>query len=624
MALVLACGLFFLLGWSGEKFFALPSQVAFACYILAYLAGSYDIATHAIPGLFRGRFDTDVLMLAAAAGAAALGQWAEGAFLLFLFALGHAGEHYALDRARNAIDALGELMPRKALVKRGDDLVEIAVERVVVGDVALVRPGDRFPVDGKVLKGGSAVDQSSITGESAPVSKGPGDEVFAGTINLETALEVQVEKLSADSTLSRVMQMVSEAQEQKSPTQDMTQKFTSRFVPTVLVFTVGLIFIPPFMEWMPLRDSFYRAMLLLVASSPCALALGTPASVLAGIGQAARNGVLVKGGLHLENLGALKVIAFDKTGTLTEGRFQVTDLVIAQATGVEELLAVCGSVEQQSNHPLAVAIVARAREAKAELQQADTLENLAGLGVKSALGGKPVWLGSRKLFADIAAAPNLEPHFSDQVEALEQAGKTVVVVAWGERVLGVLALADTPRQEAKSTLASLSQLGVRHLVMLTGDNEAAAKFVASEVGVTDVRAGLMPEEKWKATKTLGEEFGTLAMIGDGVNDAPALAAADVGIAMGGAGTAVALETADVALMADDLSRLPFAVGLSRMSRVIIKQNLALSLGVIFFLIITSITGVGDLGWTVAFHEGSTLAVVANALRLLSYKGPQLR
>jgi Zn2+/Cd2+-exporting ATPase len=619
--LVVMAGVFFLTGWIGETFFKLSPDIAWVLYVLAYIAGGYDISTHAIPGLFKGRFNTDILMLAAAAGAAMLGEWAEGAFLLFLFALGHAGEHYALDRARNAIDALGELMPSVALVRKGDELKTIPVSELKIGDIVVVRPGDRVPVDGAVESGTSSVDQSPITGESAPVEKNKDDEVFAGTINQESALDVRVEKLAADSTLSRVMQMVSEAQEQKSPTQDFTQKFTSKFVPTVLVGTVLLIVLPPAFDLMPLRDSFYRAMLLLVASSPCALALGTPATVLAGIGQAARNGVLIKGGLHLENLGSLKVIAFDKTGTLTEGKFSVTDLVLDAAESEEELLGLCGSVEQQSNHPIAVAIVAAAKERALEFKPVEALENLVGTGVKSYYQDETIWIGSRTLFEKQPEAPNLSQDFQAKVEALEDTGKTVVITAVGDRVLGVVALADTPRESTKATLASLTKLGMKHLVMLTGDNEKAAKLVADSVGVSDVRAGLMPEDKWKATADLRKEFGPLAMVGDGVNDAPALAAADVGIAMGGAGTAVALETADVALMADDLSRLPFAVGLSRRSRAIIRQNLGLSMGVIFMLILTSVSGYGDLSWTVAFHEGSTLLVVANALRLLRYKGP---
>lgn len=618
--LVLLAGLFFLTGWLGETFFELPPRAALVCYILAYIAGGYDISTHALPGLLKGRFDTDLLMLAAAGGAAALGEWAEGAFLLFLFALGHAGEHYALDRARNAIDALGELMPSEAVVRRGEELVTVPVSTLKVGDTVVVRPGDRVPVDGTVENGASTIDQSPITGESAPVSKQTGDEVFAGTINQESALDVRVERLAADSTLSRVVQMVSEAQEQKSPTQDQTQKFTSKFVPTVLIGTVLLIFVPPAFELMTFRESFYRAMLLLVASSPCALALGTPATVLAGIGQAARNGVLIKGGLHLENLGSLQVIAFDKTGTLTEGRFSVTDTLVEQAKDEAELLSVCGAVEQQSNHPIAVAIVEAAR-AKVSFPTVEALENLVGMGVRSTYQGETVWIGSRRLFQNQPDAPDLSEDFEKTVQELEEAGKTVVITALGDRVLGVLALADTPRESTKATLASLSRLGMKHLVMLTGDNKKAAQLVADRVGVSDVRADLLPEDKWKATSELREQFGPLAMVGDGVNDAPALAAADVGIAMGGAGTAVALETADVALMADDLSRLPFAVGLSRKSRTIIRQNLALSMGVILMLIATSLTGIGELSWTVAFHEGSTLVVVANALRLLRYQGP---
>lgn len=413
--------------------------------------------------------------------------------------------------------------------------------------------------------------------------------------------------------------MVSEAQEQKSPTQDFTQRFTAKFVPTVLLVTVCLIVLPPVFEWMTLRDSFYRAMLLLVASSPCALALGTPAAVLAGIAQAARNGVLIKGGLHLENLGSLSVIAFDKTGTLTEGKFSITDILLEGLECEEELLALAASLERQSNHPIARAIVQEARGRGLKLPESESLENLPGLGVKSRLGEDTVWLGSRALFARNEQAPSLDSLFESRVMALEGEGKTVVITALGQKVLGVIALADTPRLSSKQALERLSSMGIKHLVMLTGDNDSSARYVAQTLGLTDVRAGLMPEEKWNATKELKEQYGPLAMVGDGVNDAPALAAADVGIAMGGAGTAVALETADVALMADDLSRLPFALGLSRKSRAIIKQNLVLSLGVIFCLILTSLSGIGELSWTVLFHEGSTLAVVANALRLLKYK-----
>ena len=359
--LVALAGVFLLIGWLGQQFFGLPAQIALLFYVLSYLAGGYDIATHAIPSLLRGKFDTDVLMLAAAAGAAILGEWAEGAFLLFLFALGHAGEHYALDRARNAVNALGELMPKTAHVRRGERIEETPVEDLQVGDVVLVRPGDRLPVDAEVVEGESAVDQSPITGESVPVHKAAGAEVFAGTINQTAALDVRVTRLARDNTLSRVLQMVQEAQSQQSPTQRFTERFTSRFVPAVLVLVLLVAIVPPLAGWMPPNESFYRAMLLLIAASPCALAIGTPAAVLAGIAQAARNGVLIKGGVHLENLGGLSVMAFDKTGTLTEGRFQVTDVISLNGAHPDQVLRLAAAVEQQSTHPLAQAVVRHAQ-----------------------------------------------------------------------------------------------------------------------------------------------------------------------------------------------------------------------------------------------------------------------
>ena len=618
LMLVALAGLFFLFGWLGETFFDLPDNIALVLFVLSYIAGGYDIATHAVPGLLKGKFDTDVLMLAAATGAALLGEWAEGAFLLFLFSLGHAGEHYALDRARNAINALGELMPKTARVKKGDSIVERPVGEVAVNDMVVVRPGDRIPVDGEIVRGASAIDQSPITGESVPVNKGEGDEVFAGTINQENALDIKVTRLAKDNTLSRVMQMVAEAQEQQSPTQQLTQRFTAKFVPAVLILVVLVIVVPPLIGWMDWQESFYRAMLLLVAASPCALAIGTPASVLTGIAQAARNGVLIKGGVHLENLGSLNVIAFDKTGTLTEGKFKVTDTVPLNGTATDDLLRIAAAVEQQSNHPLALAVVRTAEEKGLDLPSANGLENVTGRGVKSEVDGRPVLIGSLKLFRE-ADDHVLPEEVIQTVEQLENEGKTTMAVSHNGTFLGVLALADTPRPGVKETLQKLLDLGVKKLVMLTGDNDDVARQIGKEVGVTDIRAELLPEQKLAAIKELQRQHGNIAMAGDGVNDAPALATATVGIAMGGAGTAVALETADVALMADDLGKLPFAVGLSRASRSIIRQNLALSLGVIGLLILTSVLGIVQLSGAVILHEGSTILVVLNALRLLRYK-----
>jgi len=616
--LVTLSGLCFLAGWIGETFFSLDEKLALVLYVTAYVAGGYDIATHAIPALFRGKFDTDILMLAAALGAALLGEWAEGAFLLFLFSLGHAGEHYALDHARNAVNALAELMPDRARTRRDGSIVEIPVEDLLIGDIVVVPPGERLPVDGRVIRGSSAVDQSPITGESIPVSKKPGDEVFAGTINAESALDVEVTRSAQDNTLNRVMEMVANAQSQQSPTQQFTRRFTAWFVPAVLVLVAMVIILPPLAGWMHLEQSFYTGMLLLVASSPCALAIGTPATILAGIGQAARNGVLIKGGVHLENLGVIRVMAFDKTGTLTEGRFRVTDIVPMNGSSREELLTITAAVEQQSSHPIAQAVVEESRDQNLSLPASSGMENLPGRGVMSMVNGQPVLIGTIRLFRETGWY-KLDENLENLMQALEAEGKTTMAVSHGERILGILAVADSPRPGIHESMRQLRELGIEKLVMLTGDNRQVAEQIARLTGITDIQAELMPEGKLLAIDRLKETHGKVAMTGDGVNDAPALATATVGIAMGGAGTAVALETADVALMADDLGKLPYAVGLSRASRRIIVQNLAISLGVIFLLITAALGQSIALSSTVIFHEGSTILVVLNALRLLRYR-----
>lgn len=618
LILVGLAAVFFLAGWLGERFLGFSESAATVFYILAYIAGGYDVATHAIPALFKGKLDTDILMLAAAGGAALLGEFGEGAFLLLLFAIGHAGEHYALDRARNAISALGALMPKTAQLRRGDQIVETPVEQVQIDDVVVTRPGDRIPVDGVIAAGSSAIDQSPITGESVPVTKTTGDEVFAGTVNKDNALDIRVTRVAADNTLSRVMRLVADAQSQQSPTQQFADRFTSRFVPLVFLATALIIVVPALLNLLTLEQSFYRGMLLLVAASPCALAIGTPAAVLAGIAQAARNGVLIKGGVHLENLGTLRAIAFDKTGTITSGVFSVTDVIPLNGVTADELLSAAGAVEQQSNHPLAQAVVRTANERRLMLPQAGGLENVAGKGVISSIGGESVRIGSLKLFADVEGLKPDEA-LTRQVDDLEKAGRSTMVVSKGLRFMGILGLADTPRPNVPQIMSSLRGLGVEHLVMLTGDNDDVARNIAGQVGLTEVQAELLPEDKLRIVKTLEGKYSAIAMIGDGVNDAPALATATVGIAMGGAGTAVALETADVALMGDDLSKLPFAVGLSRASRRIIVQNLMISFGVIALLIVTSVLGLVQLGFAVLLHEGSTLIVVGNALRLLGFK-----
>ncbi len=614
----LLTGVLVLAGWLGGAFWGLPVIATAAIHLAAYLLGGWGATRNALNSLRERQFDTDFLMVVAALGAAFLGQFTEGALLLFLFSLGHALEERALDHARRAVRALADLAPRLALVKRDGIEQELPVESLQLGDLVIVRPGVRIPVDGTLLAGSSGVDQSSVTGESMPVDKLPGDGVYAGTLNGEGPLEVKVTRLARDSTLARVMKMVEEAQSQRSPTQQTVEKFERVFVPGVLVLTLLVILLPPLFGF-PFRESFLRAMTLLVAASPCALALGSPAAVLSGVAQAARNGVLIKGGAHLENLGRIRAIAFDKTGTLTHGQPEVTAVIALPGGGSSEakVLSLAAGAESRSAHPLARAILRSARTRGISPAAMDEVQSLTGRGLRASLDGRTYWIGNQKLMEE--AGVLLPADAIDQARSLEASGRTVMWVA-AERVpLGLIALADTLRPEARRTVKALKKAGILHTIMLTGDNARSASAIAAELGMTEFRAGLLPGDKLTAIRELVREHGQVAMIGDGVNDAPALANATVGIAMGGAGTDVALETADVALMGDDLSRLPFAVGLGRAARGIITQNLFIALGVILLLVITSLTGAVSIGTAVILHEGSTLLVIVNALRLLGYR-----
>ena len=617
LALSLASGVLLAIGFFGEQFFGLPFIVALGFYGCAYVAGGINLARHAIPTVLSGRFDVEFLMLAGAVGAGFLGQWAEGAFLLFLFSLGHALEHYAMSSARNAIRALGDLTPKTARVVRDGQEIEVPIESLQLGEIVVARAGDRVPVDGLVKSGQSSVDQSPITGESVPVEKETGEPVFAGTINGDGVLEIEVTKLSSDSTIARVQKMVEEAQGQKAPSQTFADRFEAVFVPTILGVVVLAAIVPPLAGWLPWKTAILRAISTLVAASPCALALATPSAVLAGIARGARNGVLIKGGVHLENLGSLGAIAFDKTGTLTVGHPEVADIVAAPGVDARELLQIAASVEARSSHPLAEAVVRRGKKDALQLSATGDLQTLKGRGVMADLNGQIIRIGNERLMEENQI--EVPAALQTQLKTLGEAGKPTMIVARDAQVLGVLALADPIRPEAKSTLNQLRELGIERLVMLTGDNAKVAAHLSPQVGVTDVRADLLPENKVSAIQELQREFGGVAMIGDGVNDAPALANADVGIAMGAGGTDVALETADVALMADDLSKLPFAVGLSRQAKNIIRQNLWISLGVIALLVPSTLFGFAQLAVAVVFHEGSTLVVVLNALRLLRYR-----
>ena len=620
----LTCGVFLLAGialdsWSGVR------GAALASYVIAYVLGARSNVNHFIKDLRRGamRFDIDLLMVVAAVGAAALGQWREGAFLLFLFSLGHAAEHYALGRARSAITALADLAPQEALVVSGGQTRRVPIADVRAGDAVLIKPGERVSVDGVVREGGSDVNQAPITGESAPITKAAGDQVFAGSVNGDGALTVEVTAAAGDRTLDRVIQLVAEAQTQKAPTQQFTDRFEKVFVPVVLIGSVLVAVAPPLFGWWTWSVAVYRALTVLVASSPCALALGTPAAVLAGIAQAARNGVLIKGGAYLEALGEVHTLALDKTGTITRGAPSIVRVIPMDGVDEPRVIAIAAAVEAHSQHPLARAVLAKAAELKLTPDAVRDVEAVSGRGVRGTVGTDVVEVGRLLMFDE----KDVPLPVLGAVRDVEAAGQTAMIVrrlplGRAAEWLGVLGVADEARPNAPAAIAALRKLGISKVVMLSGDNETVAKVIATQVGITDVRAGLMPEDKLRIVKELATA-GHVAMVGDGVNDAPALAHASVGIAMGGAGTAAALETADVALMGDDLGRLSFAVGLSRQARRVIKQNVAISLGVIAVLVSAAIFGRVGIGTAVIFHEGSTLVVIANGLRLLAFHPREL-
>src|SRR5690554_913170 len=615
------------------SFTSVSGYIATTLLIIGASFGAVFTIVTAGMALLKGVFKIYFLMLFAAIGAAILGKWGESALLLFLFSLGHALEHYAMKRARKSISALSDLTPPIALVRRNDELIEVHIEDLVIGDIVVIRPNSIISADGVVIKGSSPVNQAAITGESMPIAKHPSlhwekenditklpaeHRVFAGTMNGNGVLEVKVLKEAKDSTLSRLIYLVKEAETQKSPTQHLTDKFEKYYVPSVLVLVILLLFAFFIIDETP-EQSFYRAMSVLIAASPCALAISTPSAVLAGIARAARQGVLIKGGRPLEDLGGVKAIAFDKTGTLTEGRPTLTHAIPYGDTSKEHLLKVSIAVEELSDHPLAAAIVDGARKevGAIHIPKAENLKALIARGIKADWNESVVHIGNRRLFEELTGK-EVPEEIDKKMAEVEFDGHTAMIVHQDDQYLGIIAAMDVARPEAISTLSALKKMGIMRMVMLTGDNQKVANAIAKTIGITDPMGNLLPEDKVKAIEHLIQQGG-VAMVGDGVNDAPAMAKSTIGIAMGAAGSDVALETADIALMADKLDNLPFAIGLSRRANLIIKQNLFISLGMVVVLVPLTLLGTLAIGPAVVFHEGSTLLVVLNALRLLRYK-----
>jgi Cd2+/Zn2+-exporting ATPase len=581
-----------------------------ALNITSYVAGGFFGAKGALESLLKGRIDVDMLMILAALGAALVDQWHEGAILLFLFSLSNVLQDYAIGRSRQAIRSLLKLYPSEAKVRRNGQIIVLKIDKIRPGDIVLIEPGERIPVDGIVRSGHSTVDQAPITGESMPVEKQVDDRVFAGTLNQQGLLDVEATQAASDTTLARIIKMVEEAQDSKAPTERFLDKFEQVYAMLILGGVALFVVIPPALGLADFQSNFYRAMVLMTVASPCALVISTPAAFISAIASAARNGVLFKGGAYLEAMAGVKAVAFDKTGTLTVGKPAVTDIVPCEELSEDELLRVAASVEARSEHPLAKAVVSTAKKRQLALADVSEFEAIPGRGIQAVLDGQIIHLGSPAYLRQNGDFPQ---RLAEARERLEAEGKTVMLVQRDGKWLGLLAMADQIRPEARGIIADLRKHGIERVAMLTGDNARVAQNIAAQVGVDAVYAGLMPEDKVTALEEIEAQVGPVAMVGDGVNDAPALAAATIGIAMGAAGTDVALETADLVLMGDRLELIPYAIDLSKKARRVVWQNIAFSIGVIVLLMAASFVAGLALPVGVLGHEGSTVIVVLNGL-----------
>lgn len=603
-------GLLILLGWhllrQGEDSSRTP-----VIFLLAFTIGGYFKAKE---GFFQTikekKLNVELLMILAAIGSAIIGYWMEGAILIFIFGLSGALETYTMKKNQNAISALMDLQPEEAIRISGDQEETVPVKMLNVGDLILVKPGERIPTDGKIVEGISTIDEAAITGESMPVTRRPGEDVFASTVNLRGSLKIEMTKASDETLFSKIIALVQSAQSEKSPSQQTIEKYEGPYVSAVLVVVVVMMFLPMVVLNWTFEESFYRAMVLLVVASPCALVASVTPATLAAIANGAKNGILFKGGVHLENLSKIKAVAFDKTGTLTKGKPEVTDVVFKEGVEEEDILLKIAEIERYSTHPLAGAVVSYVKEKTAKPFESELtdMEDVAGFGVQARIQGQLYKIGSSRFMEEESAfLPDLVEEFSHQ-------GKTVIYVRNEKEVLGVIALKDVVREDAILAVQELHKLGIKS-VMLTGDHEKTAEAIAKETGIDVFVAGCLPEKKADEIKKLEETMGKVAMVGDGINDAPALATATVGISMG-EGTDVAMETADVVLMKNHLPRIAETVRLSKKMNRIVNENMIFSVVVIFMLIASNFLRHVTLPLGVVFHEGSTILVILNGLRLL--------
>jgi Cd2+/Zn2+-exporting ATPase len=595
------------------EFLDVAAPFVLSAYFVSILTGGIYTARRAWAATRVMSLDINVLMLIAVVGAMSIGEWSEGATVTFLFAFAQILEARSMDRARNAIRALMDLTPPEALVLRGGQEIRVAVDDVRLAETVLVRPGEKIPLDGVVVSGTSPVNQAPITGESLPVEKSRGDDVFAGTINGYGALDIRVTHLRQDTTLARIIALVELAQSQRAPSQAFVERFARYYTPAVIALAIGIFLVPPFVLGQPFSTWLYRALVLLVISCPCALVISTPVSVVSAIATAARRGVLIKGGMHLERIGAIRCVAFDKTGTLTKGVPHVVEVIPLNETAIDDILEIAAGLEARSEHPVGRAILARAVESGIALPSSSEFQSIPGRGAEAVVAGKPALVGNHRLIEERGLC---SAAIHSKLDALAASGRTAVLVARQGRPLGIIALADRPRESARDAIEMLRRQGVQRVVMLTGDNRASAESLARELGVDETHAELLPHDKVAAVHALKKKYGSVAMVGDGVNDAPALAAADVGVAMGAAGTDAALETADIALMADELLKIPFAIRLGRATLRNIQMNVTLSLGLKAIFLALAVVGVATLWMAVVADMGASLLVIANGMRLL--------
>jgi Cd2+/Zn2+-exporting ATPase len=595
------------------EFAGAAPMLALGSYAASIACGVPLTARKAWIAIKHRSLDINVLMLVASAGAIALGQWSEAAAVVFLFALAQMLEASTLERARNAVRALIDLAPTEVTLRDGTVERRVAVDDVTPGAIIVVRPGDKVPLDGQVVEGASDVNQAPVTGESLPVDKTAGDEVFAGSINGRGALEVRVTRHRRDTTLARIIHLVERAQAQRAPAQTFVERFARIYTPAVIALAIAIALVPPLLAGGAWEAWTYRALVLLVVSCPCALVISTPVSIVAALAGAARKGVLIKGGVHLERAGEVRCVAFDKTGTFTRGTPEVVDVHPLNGASRETIVRLAASIEQRSEHPIANAIVRFAADNAIAALPGTGVSALTGLGAEGRVNGYEILLGNHRLFEERRLC---SPALHAQIEAVSNQGRTPVIVACDREPIGLIAVSDPARETSRDTVDLLRQQGIAAVVMLTGDNASTARAIAAEIGVDEYRADLMPEDKVTAIEELRRKYGPVAMVGDGINDAPALASADVGIAMGAAGSDAALETADVALMADELLKVPYALRLSRAALRNIKTNLAISLVLKAAFVIAAVAGVATLWMAILADTGASVIVVANALRLL--------